>query len=143
MAVIFLMSGRPEELSGSDSGRITQMIVNFLEAVGAKGRLNSEDVTLVLLVRKAGHFIEYSILTFLLMNALMSIKPAGRGGRQDHKRIAVTAFLIAVLYAVSDEVHQYFVPGRSMKAGDVAIDAASSFSAVLIYMRYVVKKKLF
>lgn len=142
MAFIFFMSGRPEELSGSDSGRITQIIVSLLEAVGAKGRLNSEDVTLVLLVRKAGHFLEYAVLTMLLMNALVTKQLAG-GRKPDFRRTAVTAFIIALLYAVSDEVHQGFVPGRSMRASDVAIDAASSFSAVLIYMRYVVKKKLF
>ena len=143
MALIFFMSGRPMELSGADSGRIAQMIVSLLEAAGARGRLNSEDVTLVLFVRKAGHFLEYSILTFLLMNAMLSAKPAGRGGKRDYKKVAAAAFLVALAYAVSDEIHQSFVPGRSMRAGDVAIDAASSFSAVLIYMRYVVRKKLF
>lgn len=143
MALIFFMSGRPMELSGADSGRIAQMIVSLLEAAGARGRLNSQDVTLVLFVRKAGHFLEYSILTFLLMNAMLSAKPAGRGGKRDYKKVAATAFLVALAYAVSDEVHQSFVPGRSMRAGDVAIDAASSFSAVLIYMRHVVRKKLF
>jgi len=142
MALIFFMSGRPMELSGADSGRIAQMIVSLLEAAGARGRLNSEDVTLVLFVRKAGHFLEYSILTFLLMNAMLSAKTAGRGKR-DYKKVAAAAFLVALAYAVSDEVHQSFVPGRSMRAGDVAIDAASSFSAILIYMRHVVKKKLF
>lgn len=143
MALIFFMSGRPMELSGADSGRIAQMIVSLLEAAGARGRLNSQDVTLVLFVRKAGHFLEYSILTFLLMNAMLSAKPAGRGGKRDYKKVAATAFLVALAYAVSDEVHQSFVPGRSMRAGDVAIDAASSFSAVLIYMKHVVRKKLF
>lgn len=143
MAFIFYMSGRPEELSGSDSGMITRAIVGFLEAVGAKGRINSQDATLTLLVRKAGHFIEYVILTMFLMNALIRTQSYRNAGKVDYKKAATAAFAIAVLYAISDEVHQGFVPGRWMRASDVAIDAASSFSAVLIYMRYIVKERLF
>lgn len=31
--------------------------------------------------------------------------------------------MLCVLYAASDELHQYFVPGRAALVGDVVIDA--------------------
>lgn len=33
------------------------------------------------------------------------------------------AAVLCVLYAASDELHQYFVPGRAALVGDVVIDA--------------------
>jgi VanZ family protein len=40
------------------------------------------------------------------------------------RRNLVAPTLIAILYAVTDEIHQHFVPGRDGRATDVLIDAA-------------------
>lgn len=40
--------------------------------------------------------------------------------------------LIGFLYAVSDEIHQYFVPGRAMQARDVLIDTAGVLLGIWI-----------
>jgi hypothetical protein len=61
-----------------------------------------------LVLRKLAHAAEYAILGALLLRALG--RPA-------------IAFLLATLYAVSDEVHQSFVSGRHGSVLDVAIDA--------------------
>ena len=37
------------------------------------------------------------------------------------KRRGLFAWLLAILYAVSDEYHQYFVPGRQASVWDVLI----------------------
>ena len=44
------------------------------------------------------------------------------------------ALLICVLYAVSDEVHQIFVPGRGAEVKDVLIDSAGASVGVLMYL---------
>jgi VanZ family protein len=61
-----------------------------------------------LALRKVAHVAEYAILGALLARAV------GRTG---------IAVLIGTLYAVSDELHQSFVPGRMGSPLDVAIDA--------------------
>jgi len=38
------------------------------------------------------------------------------------------AFAIAFLYGVSDEIHQYFVPGRHPDVLDVVADASGPFA---------------
>jgi VanZ family protein len=41
--------------------------------------------------------------------------------------------VFCVLYAVSDEVHQLFVPGRGAQVTDVLIDNAGAFVGIGIY----------
>ena len=57
---------------------------------------------------KVIHAIEYSVLAALLLRASRSVP---------------LAFCATVLYGISDEVHQYFVPGRSASAYDAVADA--------------------
>ena len=49
------------------------------------------------------------------------------------KNIGLITVLICFLYSVSDEVHQYFVPGRACRLLDVVIDTAGSAFFVLVY----------
>ena len=72
------------------------------------------------LVGKGGHVLGYAGLSLLWWRAL-----AARWGRHDRRAVAL-AFLLTVLYAVSDEYHQTFVPGRSGSPVDVLIDAAGA-----------------
>jgi VanZ family protein len=77
--------------------------------------------------KKLAHATEYGILTALVFNAVrIHIRYKGRALR--------TAVLIAILYAVSDEWHQTFVPGREGTLRDVAIDAVSAVG-VSIWLR--------
>ena len=55
-------------------------------------------------------------------------------------KILVMSMIIALIYAISDEVHQIFVPERGPGVKDVLIDFLGSMSAFLSFMlvRYVV-----
>jgi VanZ family protein len=65
----------------------------------------------------AGHFTVYAVLAVLWERAL-----AWAGVRRAER----WAFIIAVIYGLSDEFHQSFVPGRSSDLFDVATDAAGA-----------------
>lgn len=45
----------------------------------------------------------------------------------------VRAELFCALYACSDELHQYFVPGRSCRFFDVCVDSAGAFCGALLF----------
>ena len=67
-------------------------------------------------LKKLAHITVYAILTILLFRALrLHIT------NKDHA--VVTAALLTILYALSDEWHQTFVPGREGTLRDVGIDA--------------------
>jgi VanZ family protein len=68
-----------------------------------------------LLVPKLAHVIEYAFLTFLLVRAL-------EGHRSTRRRAAWIGAAIALVYAVTDEFHQGYVPNRHSSALDVLID---------------------
>ena len=73
-----------------------------------------------LLLRKLAHAVEYAILGALLVRAL------GRPW---------VAVAVGVAYAVSDEVHQSFVPGRVGSPLDVALDTVGVAAGVLLWSR--------
>lgn len=69
------------------------------------------------LLRKAAHMAEYLILTMLVHRAMRLTS-----GLEFTQRLAWAAAL-AFLYAVSDEIHQLFIPGRQGTPADVAVDS--------------------
>lgn len=68
--------------------------------------------------RKLAHMSEFGFLYFLCFRAVSMSQTDG-----NHPiRVDLVAFLICILYAISDEWHQSFVPGRSAQITDVLID---------------------
>ena len=84
------------------------------------------DTLLDSILKKASHVMEYGLLAFLLWRAL------SRGQGTLSWSALVTAFVVSVLYAVSDEYHQTFVPGRNGTPVDVGIDAVGALVALLV-----------
>jgi VanZ family protein len=68
------------------------------------------------LIRKAAHFAEYFLFSFLLLRA---IRGEHRGWRI---RWAIVALLIAAGYSALDEFHQSFVPSRTALPWDSLLD---------------------
>jgi VanZ family protein len=125
MAFIFGMSTRIGS-SESTSG-VFNTIVNWLWPA-----LSSAERNLIFyLCRKAGHVIEYTILSLLAVRAVQQDRAAWQW------RAAGTAVLLAILYAASDEWHQRFVPSRTSDWHDVLIDTAGVALGVgLTWLRY-------
>ena len=63
--------------------------------------------------KKFGHITAYAILMWLLLRTFASDKHLSA-------RQSIAAFAMLLLYAVSDEFHQFFVPGRTSTWIDVA-----------------------
>lgn len=119
MALIFSASG--DKKSSQTSSRIIGPIVKFFVPTISEARLEQ----IVFVVRKAAHITEYAVLSWLLARAFL--RPGTPWGRWDRK-VVLLAWLIASLYAASDELHQAFVPNREGRWADVCLD---SFGAAL------------
>jgi VanZ family protein len=73
------------------------------------------------LMKKGAHFTVYAVLAALSWRAL-----------EPRRGAFGWAWLLAVLYACTDEWHQSFVPGRHPMATDVLIDACGAATALLL-----------
>jgi VanZ family protein len=71
-------------------------------------------------VKKLAHATVYGILYLLLFRAIHSAKPEWEIGSI---KVALGATLATIVYAISDEIHQSFVPFRTPAVRDVIIDA--------------------
>ncbi len=111
MILIFLLSN--ESADGSQ-GR-SDTLVAILQAIGLDG--SSELLSTI--VRKSAHAMAYAVLGALIMWALAA-------HRRITWRVAVIGITIACIYAVSDEIHQTFIPGRSGEVRDVLIDTVGA-----------------
>jgi VanZ family protein len=78
------------------------------------------------LVKKGGHMLGYGLLALAYMWGLLV-------ERSDPKGSAVAAWLLALLYACSDEFHQIFVAGRHASLLDVGIDAIGAAIALAVW----------
>lgn len=92
-------------------------LMGLIFFLSARSRTSITEVYLIdFLIFKTLHMIEYAALYFLLFRAMWS--------RHKSTKAYVWAFVVCVLYAASDEIHQTYVPGREGRLRDVVIDTA-------------------
>src|SRR5690625_3322481 len=123
MGTIFYFSHQPATESSKLSGSIVDIVVAIVSVVAPFIPFDEE--LLHLFIRKGAHFTIYLLLGVTLVRACSFYVNRNRG--------MFYAFVIAVLYAISDEVHQLFIPGRSGEVGDVVIDSCGALTGVFIY----------
>jgi len=82
-----------------------------------------DEAWLDLLLKKSAHIAVYAILAWLLARALVQEGPV----QPRHFRLAL---FLTVLYALSDELHQSFVPGRTARLLDVGFDTLGALLAL-------------
>lgn len=113
MGVVFFMA--TEAFSFQNTVSFVQSILHFIFP-----GLSPEEMNLLhAVIRKAGHVIEYFILGIFLFRAFRD------GSTMKWKwRWSIFALIGVVLWAVSDEFHQSFVPSRTASVIDVGIDTA-------------------
>lgn len=75
-------------------------------------------------IDKIEHFFLYGIFGVILYMAVLKTESL--------KEKEFTGFLIGTLYAFTDEIHQYFVPGRSCDPLDFLVDVAG-ISAGMVF----------
>ncbi len=138
MAWIFHFSGQPatesDQVSVSFAAEIIERLPMFRHYTPAQrmelaGQWNG-------IVRKYAHFSIYGLLGFLCfaLSLCYSLRWGERFGG---------SMLFCIAYAMSDEVHQLFVPGRSGELKDVLIDSSGAlFGCLLMLLLFHLAKKL-
>lgn len=138
MIVIFSMSHQEAKQSSELSTSTTQKIFERLHPTfnelpeEKKQKLVKTTETAV---RKTAHMSEYFVLSALIIIALLF-------NNITHKKRALLAIALCCAYAVTDEIHQIFIDGRSCKVTDILIDTFGAALCAVIYLMivYIVKK---
>ena len=122
MILIFIMSS----FNSIESSNQSNFITNIIAAI-----LKIENVELLsFTVRKLAHFTEYLILGILIHNLI----------KLYNKNILVS-LSICIIYAITDELHQILVPGRTFQINDILIDTIGSFIGITI-INLIKKRRL-
>ncbi|KGX91006.1 VanZ family protein [Pontibacillus marinus] len=126
LLLIFYFSHQPATESKRFSTEVTKSVVETAQIVAPEKEIDVGDLHHI--VRKNAHFFLYFVLGVLVLNALRFSWRAGKG------LLIGGAFLFCIFYALSDEFHQVFVPGRGAQLSDVFIDSAGAGVGIVLYV---------
>jgi VanZ family protein len=73
-----------------------------------------------LLVKKGGHMLGYAVLALACLRGFNTWKNTSSAGGRRHSWL--WALCLTLAYALTDEAHQMFTPGRHAALTDVGID---------------------
>lgn len=139
MSLIFMLSSQPADDStklsdGFISTTIGKIYKIFNENVDEE-TMNEIKIKYTLPIRKAAHFTLYMILGILTILLICQYNLY-------IKQVILLSIGICFIYAVSDEIHQIFVSGRSGEIRDVMIDICGSFVGIMIFTKLTLKKSI-
>jgi VanZ family protein len=77
------------------------------------------------------HFLEYGVFGVLLARLLEEY-----GFPPSYRKKIVWVLIISFLYGLSDEFHQWFVPGRYATLGDVLADSLGGWVGGLLFIKF-------
>ncbi len=137
MIFIFSMSAQPAVESSETSGNTIRAILKIIYP--AFNNMNEAEQQNIVdqnqhFIRKTAHFSVYTLLGILVSLAMA----------QHIQRFSLISYGIGTLYAVSDEIHQLFVSGRSCQPSDILLDSAGvALGCLMVFILYklITKKR--
>lgn len=131
MAAIFCFSAENADKSDNTSQSVTKQVLSGFPSFRKLPEERQTEIVenVQFSVRKLAHFSIYTCLGMLMRLSFCFIPVKGKK--------AVWSFCACVLYAMSDEFHQYFVPGRSCEVRDVCIDSLGALAGTLIVVTII------
>lgn len=126
MMVIFSFSAQPASESSENSMKVGTMVGKVLKP-GFSDLPKEEQIQyakrIEFPIRKLAHATEYAILGVLTSLFFFSCH---------RKYYGFLGWLWGILYAITDELHQTFVPGRSCQLTDVVIDSLGCLGGCIV-----------
>lgn len=151
---IFHFSNQVASTSSSSSGRVVNFVMKVLPQFKNMEEHQKEYIAnevLQPIVRKMAHFSIYTLLGFLTMNFAITCKIENNTRYMDEqcsplqlKKLRILySWLFGTLYAVTDEIHQLFIQGRSCEFRDICIDSLGVLTGIIVALTILkIKNKL-
>ena len=128
---VFTLSAEIADNSSNTSGNTIKFMIKLINRNISNDELQVVVNFLQPVVRKTAHFTLFAVGGILIYNMLdlfishnkpISIKVVG------------ISWLTVTCYAITDEVHQLFVPGRSCELRDMLIDSTGVLVGIVLLM---------
>ncbi len=139
-SLIFYMSAQTASVSSKTSGELifkfSKLFVQQFEELDASSKVAFVEA-MQFIVRKSAHFLIYAFLGFNVAGAFSTFKIQFNG-------LFISSLVFSLVYAISDEVHQLFVKGRSCEVRDVLIDLFGALAGICLFLliaTLILKKK--
>ena len=132
MVMIFVFSSEDATKSSETSGRVVNFIIELINKDYDKMEENEKEEyynKVSFIVRKLAHFSIFALLSFFMIIMFSSIIL-----KYHIFRISLLTFSISSLYAMSDEIHQFYTSGRAMEVRDLLIDMAGIVFGIMFFM---------
>lgn len=122
MVLIWFASSR--EFSALNTSKLIRPVIFWIFPSLSEARVDA----IHFIIRKAGHFSEYAVMGLL---AARAFNASAKKFLQEHWFQLSLVLLVA--YALLDEFHQSFVPGRTASVYDSAIDVIGGLTALFVF----------
>ncbi len=149
MAFIWYNSAKVSTVSNKSSRKIAtgvaKVVVEDYENLSRpvqKKHISKINVKL----RSLGHFAEFVPLGFLVFLFLLSLGDLrGRTVALTLFKCLITTVVLCAFYALSDEIHQIFVRGRTFQITDILVDSLGTLSGCVMALVpvFIFKKRIF
>ncbi len=130
MYVIYALSDKTAVKSSIQSETLALRLVRLVTRFSSMTDGDKVQLSLILepYIRDIAHMAEYAILFILLYIAVRAFISC-------RYRTLLLSLAVCFLYACTDEIHQYFVPGRAFELMDIGLDIlGAGISAVLLLL---------
>lgn len=129
MFIIFYLSNQNATISSDESGGTLRFILNLLHFN------NVDDIVNIIHgpIREAMHAFEYFILGILSLNVIRFY---------NIKKCIIFSIGFCLMYSLSDEIHQIFIPGRTFQFIDLFLDFIGSLLGIYL-LKFILKIKSF
>lgn len=129
MSIVFYFSNQQGEGSSSMSKNVSEIIVNIIDIQNTYTDSKKDELIQIIepWIRKLAHYTIYTIGGILIANSTIQF-------HKKEKSVIVISSLIGIMYAISDEIHQLMVSGRSGNIKDVIIDSLGILTGIAFFL---------
>ena len=125
------------EFSANDSSKQSRGVTYNILKVLNGNKLSEKELTKLTkkvnpVIRKIAHFSIYMILAIFTYMFIEELNIKSKSEKERLRKNIIYTCIFCIIYAIFDEIHQIYVPGRTGKAIDVIIDTLGSCMGITV-----------
>lgn len=135
------------EFSAGESTKQSRGVTYNILKVLNRNKLSEKELTKFTkkvnpVIRKIAHFSIYMILAIFTYMFIEELNIKSKSEKERLRKNIIYTCIFCIIYAIFDEIHQIYVPGRTGKAIDVIIDTLGSCMGItLLLVNNIIKRK--